>query len=204
MSQHDYVFANQTGASLRADLNLNALAVVSQNSETTEPATMYAYMFWADTTTGILKQRNAANSAWISLWTMSTGFVTTTGTFTPVLKDAPTGNAATAAASVGIYTKIGKIYHIYIHLININTTGLTAGNQAFITDLPATSVTVTNGKQPIGTAAVSNVAFTYFPTGIIDSNTSYISLKDGASSLLVSAITSPTGDMWLNFSYEAA
>ena len=33
----------------------------------------YAYMYWADTTSGFLKQRNAANDAWISLWNLSTG-----------------------------------------------------------------------------------------------------------------------------------
>ena len=38
-----------------------------------EPAVadQVAYMYWADTTTGLLKQRNAANSAWITLGTMA-------------------------------------------------------------------------------------------------------------------------------------
>ena len=37
-------------------------------SGTSEPAVgdQVAYMLWADTTTGLLKQRNAANSAWVS------------------------------------------------------------------------------------------------------------------------------------------
>ena len=73
MSQHDYNIANQAGAAFRADLNAALLAVVSQNSAAAEPATMFAYQFWADTTTGILKQRNAANTAWISILTLSTG-----------------------------------------------------------------------------------------------------------------------------------
>ena len=33
---------------------------------------MFAYQFWADTTSGLLKQRNAANSAWITIGTMAT------------------------------------------------------------------------------------------------------------------------------------
>lgn len=43
-------------------------------SGATEPASadQVAYMFWADTTTGLLKQRNAANSAWITIGTMAT------------------------------------------------------------------------------------------------------------------------------------
>ncbi len=67
MAQHDYVIANGTGAAVRSDLNNGLAAIVSQNSGATEPATMYAYQLWADTTTGLLKIRNAANNAWITL-----------------------------------------------------------------------------------------------------------------------------------------
>jgi hypothetical protein len=73
MSQHDYDIANQAGSAFRSDLNTALAAIVSQNSGATAPATTYAYQWWADTTTGILKQRNAANSAWISIMTLSTG-----------------------------------------------------------------------------------------------------------------------------------
>lgn len=73
MSQHDYDVANGSGAAVRSDLNALAGAIASLNSATTAPSTTFAYMLWADTTTGILKQRNAANSAWVSLLTMSTG-----------------------------------------------------------------------------------------------------------------------------------
>ena len=68
MSQHDYVIANGTGAAVRSDLNNALAAIVSQNSGATEPATMYAYQWWADTTTGLLKLRNAANNAWVTLF----------------------------------------------------------------------------------------------------------------------------------------
>jgi hypothetical protein len=65
--QADYIVANGTGAAVRSDLNGQLAAIVSNNSGATEPATMYAYQWWADTTTGLLKLRNSANSAWISL-----------------------------------------------------------------------------------------------------------------------------------------
>lgn len=67
MSQHDYVIENQDGASFRGDINAALAAIVSQNSGLTEPVAPYAYMLWQDTTTGILKQRNAANTAWVAL-----------------------------------------------------------------------------------------------------------------------------------------
>ena len=70
MAQEDYVIADQTGVSFLSDLNDTLAAIVSNNSGATEPATMYAYMFWADTTAGILKHRNAANNAWINVFTL--------------------------------------------------------------------------------------------------------------------------------------
>lgn len=69
MSQEDYVLANQTGANFRSDLNNQLLAIVSQNSGATAPATTYAFQLWMDTTTGLLKIRNAANSAWVTIGT---------------------------------------------------------------------------------------------------------------------------------------
>lgn len=70
MAQHDYSLANQSGLSFRQDLNNALAAIVSQNSGATEPSTMYAYQLWADSTAGLLKQRNAANSAWVTIGTL--------------------------------------------------------------------------------------------------------------------------------------
>jgi hypothetical protein len=68
MAQHDYVIANGTGAAVRSDLNNALAAIVSQNSGATAPSTTYAYMPWADSTTGLYKIRNAANNGWITLY----------------------------------------------------------------------------------------------------------------------------------------
>jgi hypothetical protein len=86
VATHDYVIANGTGAAVRSDLNDALAAIVSQNSSATAPATTYAYMWWADTTTGLLKIRNAANSGWVTLGTLAStnlGLMPLTGgTFT--------------------------------------------------------------------------------------------------------------------------
>jgi hypothetical protein len=71
VATHDYVIANGTGAAVRSDLNDALAAIVSNNSSSTAPATTYAYQWWADTTTGLLKQRNAANSAFITIGTLA-------------------------------------------------------------------------------------------------------------------------------------
>ena len=75
MATHDYVIANGTGAAVRSDLNGALAAIVSNNSSATAPATTYAYQWWADTTTGLLKLRNSANSAWISLFELDGTFI---------------------------------------------------------------------------------------------------------------------------------
>ena len=71
MAQADYVVANGTGAAVRSDINGQLAAIVTNNSATTEPATMYAYQWWADTTSGLLKIRNGANSAWVTVGTLA-------------------------------------------------------------------------------------------------------------------------------------
>jgi hypothetical protein len=68
MAQGDLNVANQSGAAFRADLNNQLEALGTLQSGASAPSTTFAYMLWADTTTGILKLRNAANSAWITLF----------------------------------------------------------------------------------------------------------------------------------------
>lgn len=65
MSQHDYNIANGGGAAVRADINSALEAILSQNSGATAPTITKPFMLWYDTTAGLLKTRNAADSAWI-------------------------------------------------------------------------------------------------------------------------------------------
>ena len=73
MATHDYVIANGTGAAVRTDLNNALAAIVSNNSNSSEPATKYAYQWWADTSNAVMKIRNSANNAWITLFTLAGG-----------------------------------------------------------------------------------------------------------------------------------
>ncbi len=65
MSQHDYDIANASGSVVRADINSVLDAIVDNNSGSSAPSTTFANMWWYDTSTGLLKVRNAANSAWV-------------------------------------------------------------------------------------------------------------------------------------------
>lgn len=121
MSQHDYSLANQSRTSFRSDLNDALAAIVSQNSGASAPSTTFAYQFWADTTTGILKQRNAANSAWINLWTIANGPLdkATANTVLAALNLAKGANIA-SAATTNIWATDGNLVHV------TGTTGITS------------------------------------------------------------------------------
>jgi hypothetical protein len=70
MATHDYIISNASGAAVRADLNNALAAIATNNSSATAPTTTYAYQWWADTGSSptVMKLRNAANSAWITLF----------------------------------------------------------------------------------------------------------------------------------------
>ena len=102
MSQHDFDFTTadgNTGPTVRAGMNAMAQALASCSSGAAEPSTMYAYQFWADTTSGYMKQRNAANTAWLTRWQLSVGQLAALAgaTFTGLVNLAAGADIASAA-----------------------------------------------------------------------------------------------------------
>jgi hypothetical protein len=88
MPQDDLVIANQTFPATRSDINANLQALGTLMSGASAPGTIYAYMYWADTTNGVLKQRNAASDAWVIRATLSDDrVVTKTTAYTVALGD---------------------------------------------------------------------------------------------------------------------
>jgi len=67
MAQHDMVIDNGSGAVVRADINSALNAIATNNSGTAAPSVTYPRMWWPDETNGRLKQRNAANTAWVDM-----------------------------------------------------------------------------------------------------------------------------------------
>ena len=67
--------ANGSGAVVRADLNAHLEAATTLNSGATAPTTTFANMWWADTSANILKRRNNANTAWISVMDLTSGLI---------------------------------------------------------------------------------------------------------------------------------
>jgi hypothetical protein len=88
MAQHDYNLANAAGAAFRSDLNDALSAILSVNSGSSAPSTTVAGMLWYDTTNGVLKRRNAANSGWlVVLPAASTMTVAKSANYTALLAD---------------------------------------------------------------------------------------------------------------------
>ncbi|MBW6506171.1 MAG: hypothetical protein K0B00_05390 [Rhodobacteraceae bacterium] len=67
MSQNDFVIADQTFPATLADLNAAFQALASASAGAAAPGTTYAYQLWADTANNLLKMRNGANTAWLTL-----------------------------------------------------------------------------------------------------------------------------------------
>jgi len=90
MAQHDYDIANGTGAAVRTDINNVLDAVVSQNSGGSAPSTTFSYQQWADTTAGLLKIRNGANNAWVTVGTLDAANLGLATLASPSLSGNPT------------------------------------------------------------------------------------------------------------------
>ena len=133
MATHDYVISNGTGSAVRSDINGALAAIVSQNSNASAPATTYAYMSWADTSAGVMKMRNGANSAWISLYELDGTFLASDISLAAGSAAAPslfftgdtnTGLFSPGADTVALATAGSNRLHITSGgLVGIGTTG---------------------------------------------------------------------------------
>lgn len=147
MSQHDYNLANAAGAAFRADLNLALLAILSQNSGATAPATTAPHMWWMDTSTSQLKIRNAADNAWIVVMDLSAAaarvILHAGAAATPGLSfsgDANTGLYAPAADEIGIVAGGVELLRATATILSFLGTGaiqLTSGTTAERPGTPA-------------------------------------------------------------------
>lgn len=124
--QHDYVLDNQAGAAFRSDLNNALSAIVTQNSGATAPTTTYAFMMWVDTsvTPNLLKMRNAANNAWITVGDVTAanlGLITAAAvaaSYAPLAAPTFSGNVALSGGNLSV---IGTGYSPTITLTDAST-----------------------------------------------------------------------------------
>jgi hypothetical protein len=126
------------------------------------------------------------------------------GTWTPVVADAASGGNASATVLYGNYTKIGNIVTVTAACVNISTSGLTAGNVAYIRGLPFASADIAAATGYFtGSAFTSAVTISAPPTVVLgDNGQTALNLNDG-SAILVSDLTSGSADIWFTLTYQA-
>ena len=108
MSQADYDIADQSGLSFLAELNTTLDAILSNNSGATAPTTTTPYQWWADTTAGILKQRNAADDGWINILTLGSTVLETANNLSDIASAATAFNNIKQPASETVTGAVEK------------------------------------------------------------------------------------------------
>lgn len=208
----DYSIANQSGANFRAELNTILAAIVSFNSGSTAPTTTYAYQPWVDTgvTPALLKIRNAANNAWITI-----GDVTATN-----LGLLSTATAASTYAPIASPTFTGTV----TIPSGANISGYLTTSTASTTYLPRTGGALTgdltiNGQSDLRLADLdsSHYVALHAPASITANYTLTLPAADGSNgqvlqtngsgtlswtSVLSSASPTFTGAIYANGSYR--
>ena len=130
-------------------------------------------------------------------------------TFTPAFADAASGgNEASVASANGRKVIIGALVTVWIEIVNINTTGMTGGNTAYVTGLGTTMINSTMDLA-VGSCVLDRVSFSGYVVPICAANTSYLTFDEiitGAANapIKVSDFTSGTADFYATISYEAA
>lgn len=109
------------------------------------------------------------------------------GTFTPVLADASTsGNTATGIVN-GRYVRNGDMVTVFIKFVNMTTSGLTGGNDAYIRDLPFTVNAAIEGS---GTASINSTTFASgYVTSFAATSSTYLRLKENTSGANIDYVT---------------
>lgn len=77
MPQSNFIVdGNQSRTQVGIDIQAGLVAAATLSSGPTPPVTTYAYQLWVDTTTNLLKQRNASNTAWFIIGPLFKSIVT--------------------------------------------------------------------------------------------------------------------------------
>ena len=183
MAQHDYIIANASGAAVRADLNSALSAIVTNNSGATAPTPTYAYQWWADTTAGLLKVRNAANSAWVTVGTLATANLGL------VVAPAAAGTADQVLATDGSGV---QSWSDRARLVRATSQASTSGTSIDFTGIPTWAKKITVMLSGVSTSGTNSVIVQLGSTTFTASG--YLGASSASSSAVVSAALS-TGFM---------
>lgn len=145
MPQHNFSEPDESGAAYRAGINDALQALATLSSGAAAPSTTYARQFWADTTTNLLKRRNAANSAWIPVLSLDETFVVARSSNT-ILGQSDFGKTVVATSSFTQTLTAAATLGDGWNVNYFNNNGVTGGSLTNVTIDP-------NGAETIDGAA---------------------------------------------------
>jgi hypothetical protein len=187
MAQSDMNIANQGFPAFRADLNAALAALVSNSSGATAPSATFPHQFWVDTAASpsVLKQRNLADDAWVTIGTINE----TTGVFT------------LNPNSVDAYTKAQTYTKTEVDALAQTFTGISATTTGWTGSGPYTRVVTVTGllatDSPIVDIDLSSVAFADVPDVQSDWGLVYRVAATAANQLTLYATDTPTENFTL-------
>jgi len=123
------------------------------------------------------------------------------GTFDVVIRDATSGGNTGSVTQSNKYVKVGDFVWLQFNLINITTSGLTSSNVLYLTGLPFTPATGSNGVGSVATNNV-NVAADCFGCNVFQNSgqsyAAFLQNKDngGSASTTVTAVDNGTADVF--------
>lgn len=131
------------------------------------------------------------------------------GEWSPVVRDDPSAGNSGGGTIKGFYTKIGRNVFINFSVSNLDTTGMTPGNDLFVTGLPFTPATVTGTNYYTGALVMHSVTTAGNQAAAIQDATDYIKLYETVSGaafefITVGDISSGVSDIRFSLTYEAA
>ena len=201
MSQAPLVFTGISGQDLINFVEAALQANVSFNAGATEPTTKYAYQFWADTSSGFLKQRNAANSAWIVLGTLGVTGLNIGHTVGQCQLTYTNSAALTLIPYNGDKIKInGSVYQIPSTGVILGNINLTAGLlfYVYIYDNAGTLTLEASTTAPTTDATVGNVGVEIKGVDSTRSLVGVVYMGPGAPGTFVNSATQRFVCSWFN------
>jgi len=186
--------AHPTGADLITFYNASNAAISSMQSGASDPGALGAYTWWADTGNVLLKQRNATNTAWVTISPLGSQLLPLTGGTLSGTLQAPqlevSGAAGTARA---LRFKTASTNRWAIAADNTAESGSNAGSNLHITSYtdagaPLTDTLVVTRATGVYTLAATPV----FPTAATSDNSTKGATTAWARNYAYSGTYTPT------------
>lgn len=170
MATHDYVIDNGSGSTVRADINSALQAIVTVNSNNTEPSAVFDKMLWHDGTENALKQRNSSSFTGLRLFSpvIKNGLLDVNGA--DAIKFNPTATAVNQFTIANAAAGNAPTLSVTGTDTNINLTLTPKGSASVF--VPAG--TVTNPSISISTDSNTGIYFAGADTmGFVEGGTGY-------------------------------